>query len=142
MNRKQLESFQQVSAAFDGIESVFQLLLDFLGTRLPFRPDPPGIALYGGEAVIGQPKPMRPVVTAEASILQIREAKAGETVSYGATCQLARDSRLAVASVGYADGYLRNSFRAMARPCARQACGRPRLHRRPRVPVAGASPWT
>ena len=41
-------------------------------------------------------------------ILQIREAKAGETVSYGGTLRLARDSRLAVVSAGYADGYLRS----------------------------------
>jgi alanine racemase len=51
---------------------------------------------------------MQPVVKAEARILQIRDARAGESISYGATHVLARDSRLAVASVGYADGYLRN----------------------------------
>ena len=40
--------------------------------------------------------------------MQIRDAWAGGTVSYGATHQLERASRLAIASVGYADGYLRS----------------------------------
>jgi alanine racemase len=51
---------------------------------------------------------MRPVVVAEARILQIRNAKAGEFVSYGATHQLARDSRLAIVGAGYADGWHRS----------------------------------
>ncbi len=50
---------------------------------------------------------MRPVVTAEARIVQLRHAKAGETASYGATAVLARDTVIAIAAVGYADGYLR-----------------------------------
>ena len=50
---------------------------------------------------------MKPVVTAEARILQVREAKAGESISYGAA-PLARDTRIAVAAIGYADGYMRS----------------------------------
>ena len=50
---------------------------------------------------------MRPVVTAEARILQIRNVKAGETVGYGATFEATRDSNIAVAGIGYADGYHR-----------------------------------
>ena len=53
-------------------------------------------------------KPLRPVATAEARVVQIRDAGAGGTVSYGATHRLERPSRLAIASVGYADGYLRS----------------------------------
>lgn len=64
----------------------------------------PGIALYGGEALCGQPSPMRPVVRLDARIIQIREGHAGETVGYGATWRLMRPSRLAVVGVGYADG--------------------------------------
>ncbi len=52
--------------------------------------------------------PMRPVATAEARIIQIREAGEGQTVSYGGTFLLKRASRLAIASVGYADGYQRS----------------------------------
>ena len=52
--------------------------------------------------------PMRPVATAEARIIQTRSVKAGETVGYGRALQLTRDSRLAIVSAGYADGYMRS----------------------------------
>ena len=80
----------------------------FLGEDYHFTLTRPGIALYGGAAVNGVPNPMKPVVTAEARILQVREAKAGESVSYGASAVLARDTRIAVAAIGYADGYMRS----------------------------------
>ncbi|HEX5934550.1 MAG TPA: alanine racemase [Pseudorhizobium sp.] len=107
-NKAQLECFQKVSTAFEGIEASFSASAGiFLGPDYHFDLTRPGIALYGGEAVTGM-KPLRPVAKAEARIIQIRNAAAGDTVSYGATYQLARPSRLAIASTGYADGYLRS----------------------------------
>ncbi len=109
MNRMQLESFQQVVAAFEGVESSLSASAGiFLGPDYHFDLTRPGIALYGGEAVNGVANPMRAVAKAEARILQIREAKQGQTVSYGGTLRLTRDSRLAIASAGYADGYHRS----------------------------------
>ncbi len=109
MNRMQLESFQQVAAAFEGVESSLSASAGiFLGPDYHFDLTRSGIALYGGEAVNGVANPMRAVAKAEARILQIREAKQGQTVSYGGTLRLTRDSRLAIASVGYADGYHRS----------------------------------
>lgn len=109
MNRVQLESFQRVAAAYEGIESSLSASAGiFLGPEYHFDLTRPGIALYGGEAVGGAPNPMRPVATAEARIVMIREAGEGQTVSYGGTYRLARASRLAVAAVGYADGYQRS----------------------------------
>ncbi len=78
-----------------------------MGPEYHFDLTRPGIALYGGEAVVGVPNPMKPVAKAEARIIQIRDGKKGETVSYGGTYQLSRDSRLAIVSAGYADGYKR-----------------------------------
>ncbi len=52
---------------------------------------------------------MKPVVTAESRIIQIRHAKAGETISYGATQTLMRDTVIAVCATGYADGLHRSS---------------------------------
>jgi alanine racemase len=109
MNKAQLESFRQVSAAFEGIESSLSASAGiFLGADYHFDLTRPGIALYGGEAVNDMANPMRPVAKAEARILQIREAGEGQTVSYGGTLRLKRASRLAIASVGYADGYHRS----------------------------------
>ncbi len=108
LNRRQIESFQTVRSAFEGIESSMANSAGiFLGRSAHFDLTRPGIALYGGEPVAGAQNPMRPVVVAEARIVQIRHAKAGETVSYGATTTLARDTAVAVAAIGYADGYHR-----------------------------------
>ncbi|QCI98206.1 alanine racemase [Agrobacterium larrymoorei] len=109
MNKAQLESFRRVSAAFEGIESSLSASAGiFLGSDYHFDLTRPGIALYGGEAVNEMNNPMRPVAKAEARIIQIREAGEGQTVSYGGTYQLKRASRLAIAAVGYADGYHRS----------------------------------
>jgi alanine racemase len=67
----------------------------------------PGIALYGGHPQRRGPNPFQPVVHLKGRILKIREAAAGETVGYGATRTLSRPSRIAVISVGYADGIFR-----------------------------------
>ncbi|MGD9477091.1 alanine racemase [Shinella sp. G-2] len=108
LNRQQLQRFRSVVAAFDDIDATLANSAGiFLGEDYHFTLTRPGIALYGGAAVNDVPNPMKPVVTAEARILQVREAKAGETVSYGAS-PLARDSRIAVAAIGYADGYMRS----------------------------------
>ena len=109
LNRQQLESFRRVAAAFEGIESSLSSSAGiFLGEDYHFDLTRPGIALYGGEAVNAVRNPMRPVVTAQARIIQIRTARQGDTVSYGGTYQLTRESRLAIVSAGYADGYLRS----------------------------------
>ncbi|WJH39533.1 alanine racemase [Aliirhizobium terrae] len=108
LNRAQLESFQRVATAFEGIPASLAASGGiFLGPEYHFDLTRPGIAVYGGEAVNGM-KALKPVAKAEARILQIREAPSGSTVSYGATHQLSRNSRLAVVSAGYADGYPRS----------------------------------
>ncbi|WP_245499681.1 alanine racemase [Tepidamorphus gemmatus] len=67
----------------------------------------PGIAIYGGLAVTGRPNPMRPVVRLEARVVQLRTISAGSSVGYGAAQTVRRDTRLAILSAGYADGYMR-----------------------------------
>jgi alanine racemase len=109
-NGQQAHEFQNIREIFSEVESSFAnsaaLLSDKMNSGSFSRP---GIAIYGGEAVNDQPNLMAPVVIAEARIVQIRQAKAKETVSYGATQILARDTKIAVCAVGYADGYHRAS---------------------------------
>jgi alanine racemase len=108
LNKKQRESFQRVAAAFDDIDSSLANSAGiFLGDGFLFDVTRPGIALYGGRASGTGENPVRPVVSLHARIAQIRQVSKGETVSYGATQTLARDSRIATVSVGYADGYPR-----------------------------------
>jgi alanine racemase len=102
-NGQQLESFQRLRRAFQGVESSLANSAGILlGSGYHFDLTRPGIALYGGMPAAGFPS--RPVVTCEGRICQIRHARAGETVSYGATVTLTRDTTIAVAAVGYGDG--------------------------------------
>ena len=48
---------------------------------------------------------LRPAMTWKARIAQVRDVPAGETVGYGRTHRTTHDSRLAVVSIGYWDGY-------------------------------------
>ncbi|HZP10322.1 alanine racemase [Methyloceanibacter sp.] len=68
----------------------------------------PGIALYGGTPQKSCRHSFAPVVHLKGRILQARTAGPGETVGYGATRTLARPSRIATVSVGYADGFFRS----------------------------------
>ncbi len=65
-----------------------------------------GIALYGYSPVKTQAD-LRPVLSFLAEITHIKMAKKGEFVSYGATVQLERDTKVATLAVGYGDGYNR-----------------------------------
>ena len=69
----------------------------------------PGIVLYGGKAGPRDPfwSKLRPVMTVKSVIEQIGDVVAGTRVSYGGTWTAARDSRLAVVDIGYADGLSR-----------------------------------
>jgi len=108
LNKQQRESFQRVAAVFDDIDSSLANSAGiFLGDDFLFDVTRPGIALYGGRASGTGENPVRPVVSLHARIAQVRQVPKGETVSYGATQTLARDSRIATVSVGYADGYPR-----------------------------------
>jgi alanine racemase len=115
MNARQLESFQQVAAHFSGIESSLANSAGiFLGSEFHFNVTRPGIALYGAESVNGVANPMETVALLETRVIQVRNAKAGETVSYGATETLKRDTRIAVCGTGYADGFHRASGAGVA----------------------------
>ena len=67
----------------------------------------PGLALYGGHPRRHGENPFQPVVQLKGRILQVRNAAPGETVGYGATRTLREPARVAVVSVGYADGFFR-----------------------------------
>ncbi len=92
----------------------------------------PGIALYGGKPQRSGPHAFAPVVHLMGRILQVRDVPPGETVGYGATRTLKRPSRVAIVSVGYADGFFRSlstsdgetGFVAYAGPHAAPILGR------------------
>ncbi|MEO9297858.1 alanine racemase [Devosia alba] len=116
-NRTQLALFGSVMTQFPGIPASLANSAGLMSGRdYHFQMVRPGIALYGGRAVIGRKNPMATVVTLHVPILQVKEARTGETVGYGATYNLARDSRLAIVGHGYADGFFRSLSGTNARP--------------------------
>ena len=115
-NRAQLALFQTVTNSFPNIPASLANSAGLMsGREFHFQLVRPGIALYGGRAVTGRRNPMAPVVRLDVPILQIKEGKTGETVGYGATQTLVRDSRLAVLALGYADGFMRSLSSTNAR---------------------------
>ena len=107
---RQRENFLKGAALLPGVpRSAANSAASLQGPNHGFELARPGVAIYGGEALNDTPNPMQQVVKLEGRIVQIRKAKAGDGVGYGASEILTRDSRIAYISVGYADGYHRGS---------------------------------
>ncbi|MFV2092058.1 MAG: alanine racemase, partial [Hyphomicrobiales bacterium] len=105
LNTAQLAAFDEAGARLPGAPaSLAGSGGIFLGPAYHFDLVRPGIALFGG-AVAGHAS--RPVARLDATVLQIRDISAGESIGYGATHTFERDSRIAIISLGYADGLLR-----------------------------------
>ncbi len=68
----------------------------------------PGLLLYGVQPCGEEPFPVRQVMSLRARISQVRAVRKGEYVSYGRIWQAPRDSVVAVATIGYADGLFRS----------------------------------
>jgi alanine racemase len=119
LGERQLEAFHQIVRFFPGVPASLANSAGLLADRRThFDLVRPGIALYGGRAVLTGDNPMQPVVRLELRVLQVREAAAGETVGYGASQRLKRRSRLAICAAGYADGIFRAAGASDARPGA------------------------
>lgn len=78
-----------------------------LGQAFHYDLSRPGLGLYGLSPLPEFADQLIPALSLSAKVLQVRNAKVGETVGYGATYQLTRDSRLAAIAGGYADGISR-----------------------------------
>ncbi|HYC39334.1 MAG TPA: bifunctional UDP-N-acetylmuramoyl-tripeptide:D-alanyl-D-alanine ligase/alanine racemase [Chitinophagaceae bacterium] len=66
-----------------------------------------GIGLYGIDPAGSRKLKLQPVATLRSTIAQLRRLKAGDTVSYGRSGKLERESLIATVRIGYADGYPR-----------------------------------
>ncbi|SON55351.1 Alanine racemase, biosynthetic [Hartmannibacter diazotrophicus] len=108
LNTAQLADFADVRRMFPGLPgSLANSAGVFLGNEAHHDLMRPGIALYGAAAVVGALNPMRTVVTLEARVIQVRDVLPGQSVGYGAAWLCETPTRIAVISVGYADGFLR-----------------------------------
>ncbi len=82
-----------------------------LGSKFCLDQTRPGIGLYGidnfGKSFYLNSKKLKLPLKLYASIIQIKDVKSGEAVSYGGIDILKRNSKLATIGIGYADGWLR-----------------------------------
>ena len=71
----------------------------------------PGLALYGVSPFadsVGAELSLKPVMTLTSQIIALKTLEPGEHVGYGSIWTAKRRTRLAIAAVGYGDGYPRN----------------------------------
>lgn len=107
LNTAQLTAFR---AAASSLPSVPLALANSAGIAL--GPDyhldltRPGIGLYGAGPSAERDQ-LEPVFAIKAPVLQLREVPAGHAIGYGAAYAAPRPMRVAVAALGYADGYPR-----------------------------------
>ncbi|WP_172341105.1 alanine racemase [Novosphingobium sp. SG751A] len=108
-NAAQLARFETAAALFPGVARCFAnsggvlLGAGFHGDLVRA-----GLCLYGAEPADGRTEPFRPVVGLQARVLQTRTVPAGTGVGYGQTWHAPRQTRLALLSIGYADGFPRS----------------------------------
>jgi alanine racemase len=108
LNARQLAAFRDVTSRFSGVSaSMANSSGIFLGSQAHFDMVRPGAALYGVNPAPDSANPMQPVIEVKARIAKVRDVEKGDSVGYGATWHARRPTRLAVVSVGYADGYFR-----------------------------------
>ncbi len=109
MNGHQLETLKTIANAFpDTPISLSNSGGVWLGPDYHFTLTRPGIALYGG----GHPPEgadLKPGMTLEAPILQVRQIEAGDTVGYGATWRATEPRLIATLAIGYGDGFPRSA---------------------------------
>ena len=117
LNQRQIGLFREVRILYRGIPSSLAnssgIFLDNAAHCDMVRP---GVALYGVNPTPGRSNPMRPVLDLRARIVQVRNVTRGETIGYDGTWTAKHSTRLAVVSVGYADGYLRAASSSDERP--------------------------
>ena len=86
----------------------------------------PGLALYGispFRGATGRDHGLRPVMTLGSRVIALKDLAEGEQVGYGGDWTATRPTRLAIASVGYGDGYPRSRRVRNARTGQRRKSG-------------------
>ncbi|MCI4644207.1 MAG: alanine racemase [Hyphomonadaceae bacterium] len=110
MNTAQSNSFAEACVQFPGVAiSLANTAGHGLRAEMRRGLTRPGLGLYGGGSGPTRPEGLKPGMTLEAPILQVRTGRAGETVGYGASARLEHDTLLATVGLGYGDGFLRSA---------------------------------
>ncbi|GAB5453902.1 MAG: alanine racemase [Henriciella sp.] len=107
MNAHQAAILETVAKAFPGVPlSLANSGGVWLGADYHHALSRPGIALYGGGSA-PEGVTLKPGMTLEAPILQVRLVETGETVGYNATWRAEQQTLVATLAIGYGDGFPR-----------------------------------
>jgi alanine racemase len=125
----QLALFSAVTSSLPGERSIANsaAMLGFAQAQADWVR--PGLLLYGASPFsgsIGADYGLRPAMTLHSHVIAVKDLDRGERVGYSGAWVAQRPTRLAVAAVGYGDGYPRSL-----------ASGSPVLVNGQRVPLAG-----
>ena len=108
VNDRQIEQFRELRRLYRGVPaSLADSSGIFLGAKAHCDLVRAGSALYGVNPTPGCANPMLPVIELQARIVQLRNMAPGETIADNPGWIARRRTRLALLSVGYADGYPR-----------------------------------
>jgi len=115
LNRRQLERFKGVCDAFPGVRARFANTAGvFLGHEYHFDLVRPGIGLFGHDPHYKFTAPrVEPVATLEASLGQVSQVPADESIGYGATVRCDSDTSVGTVLIGYADGVPRSLSKSL-----------------------------
>jgi len=126
---EQLSRFSDATASLAGERSIANsaAMLSYAAAQADWVR--PGLLLYGASPFsgsIGADYGLKPAMTLHSHVIAVKDLEVGERVGYGGDWTAQRPTRLAVAAVGYGDGYPRNL-----------ASGSPVLVNGERAPLAG-----
>lgn len=108
LNDHQIGLFRDLRRLYDGVPaSLANSAGILLGSKAHFDLVRAGAALFGVNPTPGRPNPMLPVLELRARIVQVRNLAPGDTIADNDGWTAKRRTRLALVSVGYADGYPR-----------------------------------
>lgn len=108
LNARQIQLFRELRMMFRGVPaSLANSSGIFLGPATHCEIVRPGAALFGINPTPAAANPMRQAVNLKGRIVQLRQVPRGASVGYSATWTATHETRVAVVSVGYGDGYLR-----------------------------------
>lgn len=108
-NTQQLEQFKKLKNFLPNAPSSLAASSGiFLGKAWHFDMVRPGAALYGINPTPREKNPMRSVVTLLGKIIQIKTIHPKTFVGYGASYKAKQTTKIAIISVGYADGFFRS----------------------------------
>lgn len=108
---EQLARFESATQGLDGERSIANSagMLGYAQAQADWVR--PGLLLYGVspfDGSIGADYGLKPAMTLRSHVIALKDLAPGERVGYGGQWTAARPSRLAVAAVGYGDGYPRS----------------------------------